>query len=253
MGAVLRRLGAGLLAGILAVTAEAAVREQRYLGYATDLKSGEYLYTEVHRHRYDGDRWLGGDIRYVAPDGRLLGEKTLDFSQDPYVPLTRYKLALPVYGEAITAVSGTSVQMEKLADGKRRTETLKRQGAFAADSGFNAFIVDNLPALRGGETRSLSLGVIGRLDQYRFRIRKAGERLVEGEAAVQLSVEPDSLLRYVVDPLKVTYGLATRLLLAYEGVSNVINPATDKVYTVRIVYPRKAPANVPAAVLALQP
>jgi len=246
-----RLAGLALTLCFLALVARAAPTEQRYLGYATDLETGSYLYTEVHRQRFEGDRWLGGNIRYVAPDGRQLGEKSLDFSQDPFVPLTRYRLERPRYEEVITRVTPDTVTLEKFSDGKRETATLTRSGDFAADSGFNAYLVANLPALRAGQTRSLRLGVIGQLDQYRFRISKAAELVFEGEPALRLRIAPDSLLRYLVDPLEVTYGLNSKRLLAYEGVSNLINPATGKVYTVRIVYTRQPPAAAPRTVAAL--
>lgn len=239
-------LGATLLM-MATATAGAAVRESRYLGYATDLKSGRYLYTEVHRQQHDGERWLGGSIRYVAPDGSLLGEKTLDFRRDRYIPLMRYRLFKPAYEEAVTAITADTVSLVKVSDGKRRLAQLKRSADMAADSGFNAFVVEHLDQLAAGREVSLRFAVIGQLDQYRFRVSKTGELRREGEPAIRLAVRPDSLLRYLVPELTLVYGLQSRRLLEYVGVSNILDPATGKAYAVRIIYGEKPPAGAPAA------
>lgn len=237
----MRRALVVLLLAVVALPAGAAVSEQRYRGYARDAVSGRYLYAEEHSQRYDGSRWLGGTIRYVDPAGRVLGEKTLDFSRDRYVPLMRYSLLAPSHGEAITAVGPDGLTLERSDDGRHETVTLPRQAGMAADSGFNAWLVDHLDELAAGKVLSLNFVVVGRLDAYRFRVRRTGDVQREGERAVALVVEPDSLLRYLVDPLRVVYGLTSRRLLQYQGLSNLVNPATGKPWQVEIVYPSQAP------------
>ena len=231
-----------------AVVANAASREERYLGYAVDKASGRYLYTEVHRHQYDDRRWLGGSIRYVAPDGQLLGEKQLDFSANPYVPVMRYQLKVPAYEELITRVDGKRLLMEQRKAGKVERTTLPVMANQAADSGFNAFLVDRLDDFAAGKEVPLRLAVVGQLDQYRFRVKSLAKLKFAGEQALRLRVEPDSLLRLLVDPIEVIYGLESRQLLNYRGVSNLLDPATAKAYVVEISYrdkPKSAPAKLP--------
>ncbi len=227
------------------IAAAEPVREVRYLGYASEQSSGRYLYTEVHNHRYQGGRWLSGKIRYVAPDGSLLGEKTLDFSADPYIPVSQYRLINPAYEERIVGVDKQGIRMEKLADGKLSRKTLPRVANQAADSGFNAWLVDRLDQLERGDTLSMRFAVIGQLDQYRFRVRSVGKTTVAGEPALRLRVEPDSLLRLLVSPLEVVYGLRSRELLQYRGVSNILDPDTGKAWSVNISY-RDKPAGTPS-------
>lgn len=229
--------------------AAAAPREERYLGFASEQGSGRYLYTEVHRHQYDGRRWLGGSIRYVAPDGSLLGEKQLDFRADPHVPLMQYRLRQPAYEERITAVDAGGMVLEKRSQGRVERKRLARVPGQAADSGFNAFLVDHLDDLAAGRSVSLRFAVVGQLDQYRFRVKPLGRLTLAGEPALRLRVEPDSLLRLLVDPLEVVYGLQTRQLLRYQGVSNILDPVTGKAHAVVISYrdkPRNAPAVLPS-------
>src|SRR3546814_15554688 len=86
---------------------------------AYDLKTNRYLYTEVHHQNVDGVRWLGGTILYYAADGTLIGDKTLDFSADPYIPVYRFDMKTDGYHEAITSVDATHVVMATRSEERR--------------------------------------------------------------------------------------------------------------------------------------
>jgi hypothetical protein len=244
----------GILATALLLAAATAAADDapvRFRGYAYDLASGKFLYTELHEQKLAGDRWLGGTIDYYAPDGTPVAHKDLDFSQDPYIPVYRLEIrtgGATVYMEGITAVSAERVEMTKQGYGEKRpeTESVKRRQAMAADSGFHSFIRDHFAELLAGKTVAFVFGVAGNLDGYKFRAKKIGETTFEGKPAVKLRVEPDSLLRMLVDPLELSYDPAERRLLEYRGVSNIHDPATRAAYkAVRIIYPSAPPADAP--------
>jgi hypothetical protein len=237
-----------IAASALLSTPASAVETKSYYGYATDLKTGEYLYTEVHNHQYDGDRWLSGTMKFYAPDGRFMGDKALDFSKDAYIPLVTFTLGGGRYQDSITAISAKSVTVKTKRDKDIETKRVARQKNLAADSGFNALLVDNLDDFKAGKSVDLSLIVIGRRDLYRFKAVPKGQLNFAGETAIRISIQPDSLLRFVVDPLNVIYGLESKSLLRYEGISNILDRATGKPFNVRIDYrvkPDKAPAKLP--------
>src|SRR3546814_4506954 len=82
---LMRTFFAVALSLCLAWSTGAAAETLKFYGYAYDLKTNRYLYTEVHHQNVDGVRWLGGTILYYTADGTLIGDKTLDFSADPYI------------------------------------------------------------------------------------------------------------------------------------------------------------------------
>lgn len=234
--------------------AEPARQVRAFYGYAFDEATGRYLYTEVHRHLYEGGRWVSGTTRYVLPDGRLLGEKVLDFHQDPYVPLYRLKLPAEHYEEAITSIGSQSLEAEKVVDGQRERATIDRVPGQVADAGFHSFLMDHLDDLRAGRTVQFPFVVAGRLTTYRFRVLRTGESRQDGHPVLALRGEADSLLRLVAPSLTLRYDLDTHYLLEYHGVSNVHDPATGKAYpAVRIVFPPQPPAGVPATLPPLEP
>lgn len=240
------RMRSTLLAVLLAASAaHAELRTAKFYGFAYDLKSSRYLYTEVHEQHLDGDRWLGGIIRYVAPDGSPIGDKVLDFSKDPYIPVYELKLPLEHYEEAITSISPDRVELMKARDGTRKTGSEKRVPGMAADSGFSSLLVDHFSEIEAGQTLRFTFAVAGQLSAYQFRAHKVADLQYDGQPALQLVVEPDSLLRMFVDPLTIIYSKLNHHLLEYRGVSNVHDPATGSAYNVRIVYPNTPPPDAP--------
>lgn len=243
----MKSLAAAVVLTCLAWSGIAAAETLAFYGYAYDLKTNRYLYTEVHHQQVEGDRWLGGTIRYYAPDGTLIGDKTLDFRADPFIPVYRFDMKTDGYYEAITAVDAKHVVMEKRSTAKDKLEqkAVDHVTPMTADSGFHSFLRAHFAELMAGKTVSFTLGVAGNLDAYHFRAKRIGDTTFEGQTAVRFRVEPDSLLRWFVDPLEVTYDPKQEKLLEYRGVANIPNPAGGKPYVARIAYYSQPPKDVP--------
>lgn len=240
---------AGMTLGLLAAAPlHAATATLSFRGYAYELSSNRFLYTELHRQEIDGERWVGGTIDYIGPDGARIGYKTLDFSRHPYVPLYRLDLVATGYAEGITGLTADRIEMIKRANGggEPQRASVPLPATVAADSGFHAFLRDRFTELMAGRTVNFVFAVAGSLDTFRFRARRIAAAEFEGKPALRLRVEPDSMLRWLVEPLELTYDPAQRRLLEYRGVSNIHDPATGKAYNARIVYPSSPPADAPA-------
>jgi len=231
-----------LLAGATAQAQEI----QRFYGHAYDLKSGAYLYTEVHAQQVDATRWLGGTIDYYDPAGQKFGHKTLDFRNDEFVPVFRLEMNSG-YMEGIRDNRNEVVMERREKAGARvETETLDKVSPMCADSGFHSCLRAHFAELQAGKTVKFTLAVAGSLDSFRFRARKSGEIQWQGQKAVQIHVEPDSLLRLLAGPLELLYEPEQRKLLEFRGISNIQDPRSGKPYDVRIIYPEQPPPGAPA-------
>lgn len=241
---------------LLSSAASAAVPQNgvhRFYGYAYELKSNKYLYTEVHAQTVVGGKWTGGTIAYFDPAGEKVGFKTLDFSNDPLIPVYRLDLPHKGYFESITA-NGATIEMKtrSAADAKERTAAISKTGTMAADSGFHAILVENFPSLLTGKPFKFRLVVAGNLDSYKFKAVKTGDTVFDGKPSIKLRVEADSLLSFIADPLDLIYDIESRQLLEYRGISNLHDPASGKPYDVRIVYLTAPPPDAPKALPPLQ-
>ena len=221
-----------------------------FYGYAYDLQTGKYLYTEVHQPKFEGGKEISSLIRYFTPEGTLIGKKPLDYRSNYFVPTFRFDLLREGYTEGISSNKG-SIEMFKVA-GKGKEEkraTVEVDGVTAADSGFNHLVQSVLPKVMAGETVPFHFAVAGELTSFKFRIKKVGDGSFEGKPAVKLLVQADSLLRFVAPDLQLLYDAASKHLLEYKGVSNVHDPVSGKAYLARIAYfstpPADAPKNLP--------
>lgn len=228
----------------LLVAMPASAEVLRFYGYAYDLKTDQHLYTEVHEQHVEGDRWLRGSITYYRPDGERMAFKTLDFSKDPYVPVFKMTLDADGYFEGISDAGDPIVVERAGKKGQPESKRLKRDGLTCADSGFHSLIVASFDQLMKRETINLRLAVAGMLDQFRFRARRIDDTTFEGKPAVRFQVEPDSLLRLVVDPLELAYDPDTKRLLEFRGVSNIRDTETGKQYVTRIAYYSQPPEGI---------
>src|SRR3546814_20909181 len=94
-----------------------------------------------------GVRWLGGTILYYAADGTMIGDKTLDFSADPYIPVYRLDMKTDGYHEAITSVDAKHVVMAKRSKGQdklqRKRSEARRIGERCVSTGRGGWWMDN--------------------------------------------------------------------------------------------------------------
>lgn len=223
--------------------AEDTVR--RFYGYAYDMDSGRYAYTEVHAQRIVDGRWRSGRIDYYAPDGRKLGDKRIEFGADPYVARYRMEMA-GGYGSAIAEDSGVIVA-SRTENGRTESGRIDKPATTCADAGFHVYLRDHFDALLGGQTLRFNLVAAARLQRYRFRASKVADTQFDGRPAVVIRFEPDSLLRLLAGPVEMVYEPRERELVEFRGPSNVVDPGTGKPYTVRVIYPARPPADAPAA------
>lgn len=218
-----------------------------FFGYAYDLKSNKYLYTEIHEQKVAKGKWQGGSIKYIAANGKSIGSKTLDFSADPTVPLYRLDSPQDGYVEGITANGNTVTMVRRDKTGaKEETGSIPKQGPMAADSGFHSFLVEHFSELLKGQTVKFRFVAAGRLDTFKFKAHRIADTTFEGKPAVRFLVEMDSMLNLLAGPLEVTYDPEVKRLVEYKGMSNVHDPATgDAFEQVRISYYTKPPADAP--------
>ncbi|HKY92201.1 MAG TPA: hypothetical protein VJM11_14225 [Nevskiaceae bacterium] len=236
-------LAAMLFAGACAAEA-VADGTYRFYGYAYDLESNRYLYTEVHRATIVDRRWKGGTIDYFAPDGRRIGHKDLSFATDPFIPVFRFEMPELGYAESITGLD-PRVELSRSEKGKAAQKALERKPDMAADSGFHNYLLAHFQELLAGKAVPFVFVAAGRLDAFKFRAKRIEDTTWEGRKAVRFQVEADSLLRLVAPSLLVTYDPEQERLLEYRGISNVHDPATGEPFNVRIAYHTDPPPDAP--------
>lgn len=218
------------------------VKTEKYVGRATDLKSGAFLYTEEHTAFYEDGRHRRSDIEYRDAAGKVIGRKQIDLSDGSAAATFRredYR-----YGTVESATkAGGKYRLTSKADAasEERTAEISISGTAAIDAGLNNLVRSRWEELERGGTVNFQLGVPSQLDHFAFRVRTMKTETVNGRSAMLVRFESDHwYIRLFVDPVLVWYDTATRRALRYEGISNLYDEK-GKSYVVRVEFDRPGP------------
>lgn len=215
---------------------------ERFTGMARDL-SGEVLYLEDHAVRRTRERLLGATTTYLDPAGERIAVLHTDFSRDAFAPSYVFEDLRSGAVEAVV-VSADGLELRSPKGSRKLGRTTAAGRRIVTGQGLDRLVRARLDSLAAGEVLSLTYAIPSRLDAYDMRVRALGSR---GGATARIRVEFSSwLVRLLAPALDVEYDGATRRLLRYRGVSNLVfengeNPEVEITYA----YPQREPGAGP--------
>jgi hypothetical protein len=229
-----------LLSGI--VRADAIPEVQRYVGTATDLKTGAVIYYEEHEATHLDGQHVSTKITYRDLTGKVIAEKNIGFT--PGSAAARFRLEDFRYGTIEGAEpQGSSVRMinREKTGAAIKEKTVAIPSPVAIDGGLNSMVRNNWERLMKGERVDFYLGVPSQLDFYHFRVVRDREETFNGRRSLVVRFESDFwFIRLFVDPVVVWYDIETRRALKYEGISNIYDEK-GKSYIVRVTFDKPGP------------
>ena len=191
-----------------------------FTGEARDIKTGMLLYTEEHfvSLAKDGD-YQKSLVRYVAPDGELIANKSLDFGASQFAPMLSFKYhAYPLEYDA-SYQNDTFVLATNSPSRESNEEIEPSAGqAFVVDGGFDRLLVKFWDQLLSGEERQFDFLAITRGSTIEFALSMVGQT----DERVRFRIEPSSwIISLLLDPIFLEYDRESRLLMRYEGLTNI--------------------------------
>lgn len=243
---------AGIFPPPVAATASAAAAQPFaacYTGLAYHRKSGALAFTASYRALGDTDPALRWQVVYRAPDGTVLGRKSLDFSYHDYVPVFTLHLLGPGDMLGIHREGSGEWRMVKRKgpDGEPVGEPFEIRENMAADNGLHPYLLAHFDRLMAGETVPVQVAVPPRQSVVDMRVRRIKDTEIAGRRAVRFRVSVDMLFAgWFTDDLVFTYDPDSRRILAYRGVS-IMQKERGKPFPVRVRYYRGD--NAPAGTL----
>ncbi|HYQ92066.1 MAG TPA: hypothetical protein VES89_08315 [Candidatus Competibacteraceae bacterium] len=221
-----------LLAGLLTAAAGAtqpgaiAPQVETFQGIARN-DQGAIVYLETHQLVYENGRLRRNQTRYLDPKGVEFAALVSDFASNPYVP--NYRFSDRRFGREDGArLSRNEIQVygQESGDAPRREAIVALGPNTITGQGLHAFIRDHLEELARGEVKKVDFLVP--LDETSYSLRIAKAPLPAKPGVLVLRIESDNwLARLVVPRLEVEYELATKRLLSYKGMSNLLNQDRD--------------------------
>jgi hypothetical protein len=230
------------VASISPLNFDALTTARAYRGAAVDLRTGTSLYVEEHQEIVADGRRTRLTSLYRDAGGAIIAERTVDYAADRFVPSFRFEDKRSGYVEGAESVSGRVRLYTRASTGdEMREKLLAIPSPAVVDAGFNEFIQAHWGEIVSGQTMKMNFGVPSRLDYFRFRIIKVDESTTSGQSSVVVRCELDNMfLRWLADPITLTYDRETRRMISYEGISNVSDEQGNN-HAVRIVFDPAGP------------
>ena len=189
----------------------AAAVDLRFTGIARDLQTRQLLYVESH-HVHDAGK--PGEQRVVlyrcAPDGPAFARKELTYGASRAAPEFNFLDARDGYLEGLQrSAKGLRVVHKPNALGVQREAVVPAGGELVADE------------FEKGQTVRFPFLVPSRLDVLSFKIRKHHETVIDGAPASVIRLALSGVIGWFLPHIDVSYRKSDRVLLRYEGLTNV--------------------------------
>ncbi len=211
-----------LLLGIIICACPAAAGERTivYLGEARN-DDGELVYRERHTTTYDGDRIFGSVTSYLDPEGREIATMASDYGRSLALPTYLFKDARRNCSEGLRFNNGTYIIFHEEEGRDEKTKPLGDRDNVFSCQGWHYHLVENLDRVLADESLEVRLIFPNELDTYTFRIQKMS---ADGEV-VRVKLRLANWLFSLFAPhLELVYDRATKRLVEYHGISNILAP-----------------------------
>lgn len=213
----------------------------KYIGTATDLKSGVLIYTEEHDALYEGTKHISSKITYRDANKKVIAEKQIELNNSSIAKFRLEDFRFGTIEGTETVIDGIKVFSRANTKEEMKEKILEIPTPTATDAGLNMLVRENWERLQKGDPVDFFLGVPSQLDYYHFRVVKDREDQIDGKSTMVVRFESDFwYLRIILDPVIVWYETASRRAVKYEGISNLYNEK-GKSYIVRVTFNKPGP------------
>lgn len=213
-----------------------------YDGTAVDAEDGRVLYLESHFLALEGASVRERLVLYRCADGTPFARKRVaEIFESPWLPEFDMTDARLGYREGVDAKDNTiEVFVQEPGAAAVARETLDDAPAdLVGDAGFDRFVQDNWDKLVAGETVHFKFLVPSRLDYLGFKVRQIGEERIDERPVRVFRLALGGLLGLIVSGIDVSYDADSRILMRFQGLSNVRDPDGEN-YVARIDFPPTA-------------
>jgi len=236
------RIGMATTLVSIALPALAGPVTESFSGAAYASDGNQLLYRETH-YLFSGDH--GGErvVLYQCPDGRAFARKRSRDDGNAQAPDFDLVDARVGYREGVRRNGNQrEVYVQRTSAQPEQADALRLPADGVIDTGFEAFARLHWDALVRGDTLPFAYLVPSRRKFFAFKVAKV-DLPTAPAGSITLRLASSSWLSFLLPHIDISYDLATRQLVHYEGLSNVRDVKTGKNYRVHYEYPKIAVAH----------
>jgi hypothetical protein len=227
-----------LLLAITVCSFTESITEDSYSGFAYTKGNTKHVYSEKFTDKFLNGHHTETTTQYFNSNNKLIATRSLNFSKSKFAPDFMTQDLRTGFLEG-AEVNGARVRLyyRKSNTSPIEQRTIEVPQPIVVDGGFNQFIKTNWQRITDGQAIVFYFTVSCKLDYYKLRVVKAGS----SGKLMTVRIEPDqAVLRWIVTPIIVTYDVATKRIVSYEGKSNIADDSGEN-FIVKLIYPDKGP------------
>lgn len=200
-----------------------------FKGVALEAKSKKPIYHEDHKVEYIGKLVNKVITTYTTPEGKQIAKLTSTFKENPQLPDTEFIDNRTGYKE-ITRLKGDEYHIETISPkGKKKNGSLSVKDNLVCGQGYHNFIISNMDTFKVGEKRELRFIIPSMRDYFTFDLTYLGPLNKEKPDEVTFRLDITNwILKMFADKIQVTYSKKDKILLRYEGLTNLKNDEGDQ-------------------------
>lgn len=209
--------------------------EKKYIGYAYDLKTNEFIYSESYKEIFKDGIHLSTSNIYKDKNGMIIGYRESNYSKNPFIPEFYLKNNKIEYEEGcIVLEKGFKLYHKDKGKSIKFSQTFLFSDDIVVDSGIHHFILKNFDKLKNNKVLRVRIGVPSQLKLLPFLIKKEMEYQLAGKHLMRVKIAIDSFfISLLVDPVLVDYDVDKKVFFQYIGISNIYDE-NYKSYFVRM-------------------
>ena len=208
-----------------------------YSGTARARHGPRVLYLERDVVRYQNGSPAERVVLYSCANGVAFARKEVTYV-DPLAPDFMLEDVASGMREGIRSVPpGRSVRAARSVFFESRNEPpksgpLPQVADLVADAGFDEFVHLHWDDLVKDRTLTLHFLLPSRLDDYAFQVRRLRADRIEGVPVQVFRLRLSGFWGWILPGIDVAYGEANRVLVRYDGLSDLRDPSNDNFQTV---------------------
>lgn len=193
------------------------------VGYAYDKQTNELIYTENHFEKFNDNLIAKSKVIYKDAKSSVIGNKTVDFSKNNFMPEFNLRNDLTGHVEATRFIENKyQVTFSKLENEAKKEALLKFPENGISDAGFDNFIIKHWTELIEGKVYVREFLIPSMMDFIKFRIYQDGIVDNDNKLLRVINIEPDSFfIRAFAGTTRLYYEKSRPALRKFDGVSNM--------------------------------
>jgi hypothetical protein len=208
----------------------ASVSQDRYLAYsgtASAPHSAEFLYGEQHVLHYRDGRLVDRVTLYTCGNGQPFARKTVVYA-DPLAPdFLLEDLSIGLREGVRTEGGRRVVFFRRVRVEAEKSAPLPSVAGLVVDAGFDEFIRAHWERLAQAQGMEMHFLVPSRLESLNFQVQRLRADTLDGIPVEVFRLKLTGVLGWVLPGIDVTYSADDRVLMRYEGLSDLRDAAGD--------------------------